>query len=378
MNKRILAIAKKEMLHIIRDPRSLWLAIAMPLIFIFLFSYAITFDINNVKIAVCDMDKTQKSREFISTFTASKYFTVTETTDREGDILHSLDRAAANAGIVIPPGFAKKLSRGEESKVQILVDGASTNSANIIIGYIWGVTYLYSSRVVTEFLNNTGMAIKGQVPGIEGIPINIYNPESRSRNFIIPGLIALLMSMILGILTSLTIAREKEKGTFEQLIVTPIKSYELMLGKIIPYWIIGVFDMWLIVFVGIFIYGVPLEGSILFLFITGGVFAFCALGIGLLISTIAGTQQVANQLAMLVSFLPAFILSGFLFPVKSMPKIIQFVSIFVPAKYFLTILRGVFLKGNGWEILFKETIILLVFGIILVGLASLGFKKKLT
>lgn len=378
MNKRIFAIMKKEMLHVIRDTRSLILAIAMPLLFLFMFAYALNFDINDVKMSVCDLDKSQNSREFIAAFTSSGYFTLTGDYNGQEDVMHSLDRSKSQIGIIIPSGFGRDLARSKSAKVQILVDGTETSNANIIIGYTMGITYFYSSKITLDFFNKIGIRASKNIAGIEGLPVYRYNPELRSKNFIIPGLIAVIMAIILAVLTSFTIVREKEKGTFEQLIVTPVKSYELMLGKIIPYWIIGLLDMWLIVLVGVFIYKVPLHGSLLFLFFVGGIFSFCGLGIGLLISSIVETTQAANQLSMMLSYLPAMILSGFLFPVKTMPKIIQFVSVFVPARYFLTILRGIFLKGNGWAILWKETLVLLFFGVVLIGMASLRFKKKLS
>lgn len=377
MNLKVAAVAKKEILHIIRDPRSLIMAIAMPMVLLFLFGYAITLDINNVTMSVCDNDKSAKSREFIQGFKASGYFKIVKFTDRENDINDFLDRGDSKVGIIIPGNFSKSIYKNEPVNIQVLVDGTESNSSNIIIGYIKGITYLYSSGAILNVLNANGISRTDDIAGIEGLLKVFYNQDLKSRNFIVPGLIAVIMTVIMTILTSLTVVREKEKGTFEQLIVTPLKSYEFMLGKMFPYWMLGMFDMLLVVLAGTLVFGVPLKGSIILLFGITGIFAFCGLGLGLLVSTLAETQQVANQIGMLISFLPVFILSGFMFPIKSMPKIIQFFTAFIPAKYFLIILRGIFLKGSGLSLLLYETFILFVFGAVLVGLASLNLRKKL-
>jgi len=377
MNSKIYAIMKKEILHIWRDPLSLIMALGMPMILIFLFGYAITLDIENVKITVCDHDKTKQSREYLNSFSSSGYFSILKVTDNDKELLRTLDDGSAKAGLIIPAGFGEGLSRNKTVQVQAMTDGSEANSTNVVMGYIRGISYLYSGNLTLEAMNKTGISKIKNVPGLApGIKV-FYNQEMKSRNFIIPGLIAVIMSVIMAILTSLTIVREKEKGTFEQLIVTPVKPHEVMIGKIIPYWVLGMLDMVLVVLVGTLVFRVPLNGDIILLFFMTGIFAFSGLGIGLLVSTLANTQQVANQVAMLVSFLPTFILSGFMFPVKSMPVFIQLITVFVPAKYFLVVLRGVFLKGSGLAILFWELIILTLFGVVLIVLTSVNFKKKL-
>lgn len=377
MNTKIYAIMKKEILHIVRDPRSLMMAIGMPIIFIFLFGYAITLDIDNVKMTVCDHDKTKESREYLSGFTSSGYFNIYQVTDNEKELLKTIDDGSAKVGVIIPVGFGDTLSRNSQVRVQIVTDGTEANSANIVMGYIRNISYLYSGKLTLQAMNKSGVAKVKNVPGLNANIKVLYNQEMKSRNFIIPGLIAVIMSVIMAILTSLTIVREKEKGTFEQLIVTPIKPHEVMIGKIIPYWILGMLDMILVVIVGMLVFGVPLTGNLFFLFFMTGIFAFSGLGIGLLVSTLSTSQQVANQVAVLVSFLPTFILSGFMFPIKSMPALIQAVTIVVPAKYFLIILRGVFLKGSGFLVLFGEFVILTVFGVVLIFITSKKFTKKL-
>ncbi len=377
MNSKIYAIMKKEVLHIIRDPRSLVMALGMPMIFIFLFGYAITLDIDNVKITVCDHDKTKESREYIGSFASSGYFNISKFTDSEKELLYSLDSGYAKAGLVIPSGFGNTLIKNGKVEIQAVIDGSEANSTNVVMGYIRGLSYLYSGNITLKAMNKAGVAKIKNVPGLDANIKIFYNQEMKSRNFIIPGLIAVIMSVIMAILTSLTIVREKEKGTFEQLIVTPVKPYEVMIGKIIPYWVLGLLDMVLVVLVGTLVFNVPLKGNIIFLFFITGIFAFSGLGIGLLVSTLANTQQVANQVAMLLSFLPTFILSGFMFPIKSMPFVIQLFTVIVPAKYFLIVLRGVFLKGSGLVALFTEFIMLTIFGVVLILLSSMNFKKKI-
>ncbi|MFH1075211.1 MAG: ABC transporter permease [Candidatus Firestonebacteria bacterium] len=377
MNLKIYAIMKKEILHIWRDPRSLIMAVGMPIIFIFLFGYAINLDIEDVKITICDHDKTKQSREYLSGFTSSGYFNILKVTDNEKELLRTLDDGSARAGVVIPAGFGDALSHNGPAQVQAITDGSEANSTNVVMGYIRGISYSYSGNLTLKAMNKAGVAKIKNVPGLDPNIKVFYNQEMKSRNFIIPGLIAVIMSVIMAILTSLTIVREKEKGTFEQLIVTPVKPHEVMIGKIIPYWVLGMFDMVLVVFAGTLVFDIPLKGDLFFLFFMTGIFAFSGLGTGLLVSTLSNTQQVANQIAMLVSFLPTFILSGFMFPIKSMPFLIQLITVVVPAKYFLIILRGVFLKGSGITVLIWEFIILTVFGLLLILVTSKNFKKKI-
>ena len=236
---------------------------------------------------------------------------------------------------------------------------------------------MHGVSVKIAAMNRKGMSLKRDIGFIEAGQMAVYNPSMRSRNFIIPGIIAVIMSIILAILTSLTIVKEREQGTLEQLLVTPATPRDIIIGKMIPYWVIGMADMLMIVLAGTLIFGVPLKGDIFLLFFTSGVFAFCGLGIGLLISSSAANQQLAIQLSVILSVLPGFILSGFLFPIKSMPKVIQAVALILPAKYFLIILRGVFLRGSGWIALAFETITLFGMGVLLVVIAAKRFKRKI-
>lgn len=376
VNMRITALARKEFLHVIRDSRSLYLALALPLVFLFLFGYAISLDVDHVKMAVCDQDQSAQSRELLETFTSSGYFRIIARTSRPDDLNVFLDRSDCRIGLLIPPGFAKAVKRMESPQIQILIDGTETNTANIVAGYVQGIGYVFSSRLRTGTLNRIGLQFSGPA-GVETATRFLYNPELRSRNFIVPGLIAVIMAIIMTILSALAIVREQEKGTMEQLIVTPVRPWELMLGKMAPYWVIGLVDMLLIVLAGTFVFNVPLKGNLVFLFLVTGIFAFANLGIGLLISTFADSQQLATQLALVLGMLPNFILSGFMFPVGSMPLVLRLITCIIPSKYFMIVLRGIFLKGTGFFVLTAETATLTVFGLVLVGLASMRFRKKL-
>jgi len=377
LNARVWAIAKKETLHVIRDTRSLIIALVLPLIFLFIFGYAITLDIDHVKLCVVDYDKTPASRDLVKDITASGYFDLYSAAGTEKAMEKLMDAGDVKAGMVIPSGFAKAVARGEKSVIQIMIDGTESNSANITLNYANAAVYSHSARLAMTAINRNGAAFRKDIGFLDASLRAVYNPQMRSRNFIIPGIIAVIMSMILAILTSLTVVREREQGTLEQLLVTPATPRDILFGKMLPYWVIGMLDMLIIVLAGTLIFSVPLKGDLLLLFLASGIFSFCGLGIGLLVSSIAANQQFAIQLSMMLSILPGFILSGFLFPVKSMPTVIQAITVILPAKYYLIILRGVFLRGSGFSALILETLVLLLMGVALIALASKRFKRKI-
>ncbi len=376
--KRILAIARKEIIHILRDTRTLLLAIGMPVVLLLIFGYAITFDITHIPMGVCDLDRTQQSRALINSFGYSGYFDIVENIASINQADKLLDKGICKIVLVIPVNFAKSIARGEETSVQVLIDGVEANTTSVAIGYISGIMQAYYSKIMLDVLNKAGLL--NQMKAMPPIDAKIriwYNPELKSRNYVIPGLIAVIMMLITAILTSLTVVREKEKGTIEQLIITPVKPYEIMVGKILPYLFIGLLDMLIVFVVGILVFGVPFKGNFIYLFIFSTIFAICGLGIGLLISTIADSQLFAIQLTFITSMLPAFLLSGFMIPVKNMPVLIQLVTYIVPAKYFIIVLRGIFLKESSIFILWKEFIFLVVLGVLLMVVCAKRFKKKL-
>jgi len=364
---RIKAVAKKELLQIWRDPLSLAMAFLMPVMLLFIFGYAITLDVNRIRTIVYDLDKSSLSRELIDKFSASGYFIVVDHVTGQKEIDRYLDSGKALAAISIPSDFSEKIRSGRNAQLQVVVDGSDSNTATIALGYVSAISEIFSQRLEGKRIT----------PVIDPRLRVWYNPELKSRNFIIPGLIAVIMAVIAALLTSLTIAREWERGTMEQLIATPIKTPELILGKLLPYFMIGFIDVVLSVLLAVFLFGVPLKGSVFLLMALSGVFLFGGLSLGILISIAAKSQLVASQISMVATFLPAFLLSGFMYAISNMPAALQMISYVIPARYFVTILKGVFLKGSTLSLLVTETVLLTVFGLLVFGIANRTFKKRI-
>jgi ABC-2 type transport system permease protein len=364
---RIKAIARKETLQIWRDPLSLALAFVMPVLLLVIFGYAITLDVNNLTTLVYDADRSSTSRGLIREFTASGYFTVVRYAESQREIDRYLDTGQARVAVSIPGDFGKLVSAGRTAQLQIIVDGSDSNTATIALGYLSALADTAAQRI-------TGKKAKIRIePRIRVW----YNPELKSRNFIIPGLIAVIMMVIAALLTSLTFAREWERGTMEQLISTPVRTAELILGKMAPYFVIGFIDMLLTVLMAVFMFGIPFQGSLSLLAVLSCVFLFGALGLGMVISIVAKSQLVASQMAMVATFLPAFLFSGFMFAIMNMPVPLQILSRIVPARYFITILRGIFLKGNPFSILAWDALFLVLYGALVFGIANRKFRKKI-
>ena len=365
---RVKAIARKELIQIRRDPLSLAMAFLMPALLLFLFGYAITLDVNNLTTVVYDRDKSSMSRELVAEFRESGYFAVVGSVADYKDIDRYLDSGRAQVGIVIPGDFSADIRTGRDAQLQVAVDGSDSNTATIALGYITTIAERYSQRI-------KAMSI---TPLIDSRVRVWYNAELASKNYIIPGLIAVIMAVIAALLTSLTVAREWERGTMEQLISTPVKTPELITGKLIPYFFIGFIDVVLSVLMAVFIFDVPLRGSLLSLAALSSVFLFGGLSLGILISIAAKSQLVASQIAMVATFLPAFLLSGFMYTISNMPEPIQVMTYAIPARYFVTILKGLFLKGVPPGFLAAEAALLTVFGLAVFALANRKFKKRIT
>jgi len=363
---RIKAIAKKEFVQIWRDPYSLAMAFLMPVILLIIFGYAVTIDINDIPAVVYDLDSSSMSREYMAELRESGYFTIVAHIESYREIDRYLDSGRAKLAIIIPQDFSKDLHAGRSSQVGVIMDGSDSNTATIAQGYVTAIAEQYTQRL-------RGVRVK---PLIDARTRVWYNSELKSKNFIIPGLIALIMSVIAALLTSLTIAKEWDRGTMEQLISTPVKTPELIIGKLIPYFIIGFIDTVGSVFMATVIFDVPLRGSLFLLFTLSCIFLFGALCWGILISIIAKTQVVASQMSLLSTFLPAFLLSGFMFAIANMPKPLQFITYLFPARYFVTILNDLFLKGSSLQILAGEVLLLVLYGIIIFGLVNKKFRKK--
>ncbi len=363
---RIKAIAKKELIQIRRDPFSLAMAFLMPVILLVIFGYAISFDITDINTIMVDDDKSSFSREFAARLRSSGYFTIIGYPERYGDIDHYLDSGRATVAVMIPVDFSKNLRTNRSAQVGAIVDGSDSNTAAIALGYLTSITEQYSQSLANVRL----------VPLVEARSRVWYNPDLRSRNFIIPGLIAVIMAVIAALLTSLTVAREWERGTMEQLVATPVKTPELIIGKLLPYLLIGFIDTVVAVSMSVFLFGIPLKGSVALLMALSGLFLFGALCWGIFISIVARTQLLASQIALVSSFLPAFLLSGFMFSIWNMPRPLQLVTYIIPARYFVSILKGIFLKGSTLALLSGQALLLILYGAIVFTAATRKFRKK--
>lgn len=374
--RRVWAVARKEFLHVLRDFRSLLMAIGTPVMLLMLFGYALTLDVDNVPLAVWDQSETERSRELISRFSLSRYFSLRKHVDNYADLVRAIDTREVMMGLIVPRDFAQRIDAGRNAPVQLLVDGSDSNTATIAIGYADVIAEIYSLDLLQESNQRRGRT-ELAVP-VDVRPRVWFNEELESRNYIIPGLIAVIMMVIAAMLTSLTVAGEWERGTMEQLISTPVKVPELILGKLIPYFAIGMCDVALAVLMGEFVFHVPLRGNVALLFGTSVIFLTGALAMGLSISIVTKSQLLSSQVATVATFLPAFLLSGFIFTIANMPQAIQMVTYIVPARYFVAILKGIYLKGVGLEILAGQVGLLVLYAAAMLLLANLKLKKKLT
>lgn len=363
---RIKAITKKELIQVRRDPLSLAMAFLMPVILLIIFGYAITFDITNIDTVVLDRDRSSRSRELVSRLADSGYFTVTAAIERYDDIDRSLDSGRAKVALMVPSGFSEDIAAGRTARIGAVVDGSDSNTATIALGYLTAVVERYSRSL-------SGVRI---TPLVETRSRVWYNPELRSRNFIIPGLIAVIMSVIAALLTSLTVSREWERGTMEQLVATPVKTRELIVGKLLPYLLIGFIDTVVAVAMSVLLFGVPLRGSVVLLMAMSGLFLFGALCWGILISIVARAQLLASQIALVSSFLPAFLLSGFMFAIWNIPRPLQVVTYVVPARYFVAIVKAIYLKGSTFSLIAGPAALLAVYGAVVFAAANRKFRKK--
>ncbi len=367
-------IIRKEIIQLRRDPRMLFIVVVAPLIQLILLGYAANLDVNNIPIVVCDLDASLASREFVSRFLPSGYFRLTAVIDRVEDVDSYLDSGKSSLAIVIPKGMGKKLARQETVPVQIIVDGAESQSAVIALNYASMIASEYSKDILIERLRRSGIA--APMAGVNPEVRVWYNPELKSREFIIPGVLGLVLMIVTIILTSLAVVKEKEMGTLEQLMVTPIRPGELITGKLLPFFLIGLVDIVLVVLVATLWFRVPVKGSIGLLFALSPVFMLTTLGLGLFISTVSKNQQQAMMSAVFF-VLPMIILSGFIFPIPNMPTVIQYATYLVPLRYFLVIIRGLFLKAATFRELWPDAAALLAFGLAILGLSVLRFRKTL-
>jgi len=368
--RRARAMARKEMLHIVRDPQSLMAALTQPLLVLLLFGYALSLDVDRIPTMIYDANRTVESRNLVLAFRGSRYFQVIDEVDSYRPIEKAMDQRRILVGVAIPADYSRDLLQGKESPVQILLDGADSNTASIAMGYAQGVVQTYAKQAHDNAQSlRTGSVMQ---PAVDAQVRVWYNPDLISRNFIVPGLIGVITMIIAALLTSLTIAREWENGTMEQLLSTPVRPIEMALGKLSAHFLLGLTDMLIALFVGVVIFKVPLRGSVVLLLFSACVFLYGALAWGLYISASFRNQLSAYQMGTFTSFLPAFLLSGFIYPIANMPWIIQMFSFIIPARYFIDITKGIFLKGLGLRLLWFDLLLLIVYA---VGVSFLAVRK---
>jgi len=372
---RLVAIARKELIQIWRDSRSLGIVLVMPLAMMLLFGYGVNLDMKHIPVCVFDREGSQQSQDLLKRFQSSEYFNVVRVVNNYPALVRAIDSDKARVGLVVPHDFSERLRTGETASVQAIVDATDDNTANLAIGYTQSVVSNFSDQVQVHWLRQQGRP--EPKPPISVDARTWFNEDLESRAFIVPGVLALVMSVIGAFLTSLTIAREWERGTMEQLVSTPVTPLEIMLGKLAPYFVIGMVNTGICAAVGIWWFQVPFRGSMPALFISSALFMMVVLGLGFFISVIGKSQLAASQMALVATFLPAFLLSGFLFSIEQMPVVIRAITHVVPARYFVTILKSVFLKGSGLALLEGELLALALFAAGLTLVATRSFRKRL-
>jgi ABC-2 type transport system permease protein len=367
------AVVKKEFRQIARDARTLIFLIVMPGFLLLMFGFALNFDVKHVPLAVCDEDGSASSRAFMGNFTHTEYFDLKYELSDPREVDRLLGEEKVRVVLVVPRGFAADLAAGREPAVQVLVDGANASGASTAVGTIGTIVQNDAVRMTTRLLRDRGITGFG-TPLASDVRV-WYNPELRSAIFLVPGLMAFILMVILVITTAFSVVREKERGTMEQIMVSPLKPAELIIGKTVPYIFISLVSSHLVLLLGLVLFGVAIKGNYLLLLLTMTLFLVGGLGQGLLISTVTRTQQVAFQLAILSTFLPTFILSGFVFPVRNMPPVVQALTYLVPAKYFLVALRSIIIKGAGLGAFWDQLLCLAAFAAMMLGVSTLRMKK---
>jgi ABC-2 type transport system permease protein len=377
MWRRTAVIAWKEFIQIRRDWRTLAVVIALPVLMLVLYGYAINFDLRHVALGVQDEDHTADARRLIDAFSRGENFDVAAWLASPAAATRALDAGEVRAVLAIPRGYARDLAAGRTATVQLLVDGADSTSATTTIGYAGAIVREHSGAVTLEALARRGLSVRQGFPPLDARVRFWYNPEQKSVNYIVPGLIAVILMMLATLLTALTVVRERERGTIEQLVVSPIRSQELILGKLVPYAALAFVDVLLVMGAGRLLFGVRVIGSIPLLLALSAVYLVAALGIGLLISVVSPTQQTAMTAGILASQLPTVLLSGFIFPIRAMPEAVQLLTQLIPARHFLVIVRGIFLKASPLAHLWPQVLALVAIAALTLTLASRKFRKKL-
>ncbi len=372
--RRLRAVCIKELHHITRDPRSLAMALAVPVLMLLLFGFALSLDVDRIPTMIYDMDQTSDSRALIRQFQGSRYFDVRSLVSDYAEIERGIDRSRILIGVVIPREYSRQLGASRKAPVQILLDGSDSNTASIALGYVESMVRGYSLQLRTVAINRRGG--EHLVPPVDARLRVWYNSSLESKNYVVPGLIAVVLQIIAALLTSLTIAREWEMGTMEQILSTPLRPAEMVLGKMLAYFAVGLADATIAVIVGVFVFDVPFRGSLPLLAVSICLFLFGALFWGIFVSAAAKTQLQAYQLGVLSSFLPSFLLSGFIYSIENMPPVIRLITYIVPSRYVVTILKGIFLKGVGLSVLWGELGFLALYAALVFLLATRKLNGK--
>ena len=373
--RRMMVMARKEVVQILRDPRSLMIVMAMPAILVILFGYGVSLDQKGIPLCVWDQSGSRQSQDLLERFQSSGWFSIVAVVNDERSLTRALDSGDARMGLLIPWDFSARLQQGGRLPIQAIVDASDDNTANLAIGYAQALLQSYSAEVQVNWMRRHAIALQSS-------PVNVqirtwYNEDLASSAFIIPGVLALVMSVIGAFLTSLTIAREWERGTMEQLISTPVTATEIMFGKLAPYFVIGMLDTVVAALIAIYWFRVPFRGSFITLLVTSAMFLVVVLSLGFFISVVAKSQFAASQLALLITFLPAFLLSGFLFAIEQMPRPLQILTRILPARYYVSLLKKIFLKGTSAALLSADLIPLAIFSLVLAVVATRAFHKRL-
>jgi ABC-2 type transport system permease protein len=382
MWERIFVILRKEFIQALREPRMRLLLFVPPMVQLIVFGFAVNLDVDHTRIAWMDMDRTPLSRDLRARFEGSGRFEVVALPANEEDVQRALDRGDAQAVVRVLPNFERDVLRGRPTEVQVLVDGTNSNTASLVSSYAGSIVADFAGAVSAERQNvrilsrNPAGAVALPAPEVVARARVWFNPDLYSRNYFVPGVIANIIMIVTLMLTAMAIVREKEIGTMEQLMVTPIRPLELMLGKTLPFAVVGLLDVALITGVALLIFHIPFRGSPLLLFFCATLFLMTSLGAGLFLSTVSQTQQQAMMMNFFFS-MPAFMLSGFAFPIRNMPVVVQWLTYLNPLRYFMDILRGIFLKGVGASVLWPQMVALAAYGVAVLGLSALRFRKTL-
>lgn len=384
MLREIFNITLKEFIQLRRDKRMFPLILLAPVLQLFMYGYAATFDIENIRTVVYDSDKSADSREYLRRYFNSRYFRLASHVGSHEEVRSALDAGEATAAIVIPPDFSRELRRSGGATVQMLIDGTNSNEATLAANYAAGISQKYALEKLSaqvRFLEDGDVRGAAEDSAAGKMLVDdrlrvLYNPSLRSRNFMVPGVIALILLVMTSIMTAMSVVREKEAGTMEQLIVTPLRPAALIMGKLVPFIGIGMIDVSIVLVAGVYWFGIPVRGSTPLLFALSGLFLFSTLGFGLLVSTFCRTQQQAMVTAFF-AIMPMILLSGFIFPIANMPLVVQYLTYLMPVRYFLVIIRGIILKGIGADVLAPQIYPLVAFGIGMVALCMLRFRKRI-